>query len=220
MDARCDEWPRRCYVLGCDLAQVNDYTALVAVERTDTPLDLSTIRPVGRDFTTRLAIVGIKRLDRGIAYPDQVPQIAAMLHALPVGWRRTELVVDRTGVGRAVYDIIRRSGIRPLVPVTITAGDSETPDGSGGWRVAKTELVSVISALLHRGDLDIPRDHPLGPLLAQELKSFEVTFTAAGHMTFAAGDGAHDDLVIAAALACWRAVNFDRQRIRSTEFLV
>src|SRR5690349_9142791 len=39
----------------------------------------------------------------------------------------------------------------------------------------------------------------------RELQEFRVDFTAAGHLTFNARSGKHDDLVLALAIAVWRA---------------
>ena len=50
---------------------------------------------------------------------------------------------------------------------------------------------------------------PDAPVLKAELENFRVKISLAGHDTYAAGagdewrQGAHDDLVLAVALACW-----------------
>ena len=41
--------------------------------------------------------------------------------------------------------------------------------------------------------------------LIRELQDFRIEFTAAGHLTFNARSGKHDDLVLALAIAVWRA---------------
>jgi hypothetical protein len=41
--------------------------------------------------------------------------------------------------------------------------------------------------------------------LVRELQDFRVEFTATGHLTFNARSGKHDDLVLALAIAVWRA---------------
>ena len=41
--------------------------------------------------------------------------------------------------------------------------------------------------------------------MVRELQDFRVEFTAAGHLTFNARTGKHDDLVLALAIAVWRA---------------
>lgn len=63
------------------------------------------------------------------------------------------------------------------------------------------ELVSKLQALLHAGQLKIPRAMPEAAVLVRELQDFRVRYTDAGNATFNAREGAHDDLVLALALA-------------------
>jgi hypothetical protein len=46
---------------------------------------------------------------------------------------------------------------------------------------------------------------PEAETLVRELQDFRMEFTAAGHLTFNARSGKHDDLVLALAIAVWRA---------------
>ena len=71
--------------------------------------------------------------------------------------------------------------------------------------VPKLTLVSRLQALLHEGRLKILRELAEAETLVRELQDFRVEFTAAGHLTFNARSGKHDDLVLALAIAVWRA---------------
>jgi len=73
------------------------------------------------------------------------------------------------------------------------------------WSVPKLTLVSGLQALLHEGRLKILRELAEAETLVRELQDFRVEFTAAGHLTFNARSGKHDDLVLALAIAVWRA---------------
>ena len=53
----------------------------------------------------------------------------------------------------------------------------------------------------HEGRLKIPRELAEAETLVRELQDFRVEFTAAGHLTFNARCGKHDDLVLALAIA-------------------
>src|SRR5262249_2715163 len=123
----------------------------------------------------------------------------------PLDDPKTVLVIDETGVGRAVGDIFLQQGMRPE-RVTITAGSEETPaTGFRRWSVAKTVLISKLDAALHTGLLRIaPALREAGPL-AEELKNFTRSITAAGRQTYSARVGMHDDLVLSTALAVWWA---------------
>jgi hypothetical protein len=142
----------------------------------------------------------LERLPLGTTYPAIVAHVSRLLARLPGG---TELVIDYTGVGRPVFDLFMHSGISP-VGVLITAGTAEAHDGII-CSVPKLVLVSRLQALLHEGRLKILKDLPEAETLVRELQDFRVEYTAAGHLTFNARSGKHDDLVLALAIAAWRA---------------
>ncbi|MCF7222756.1 hypothetical protein [Marilutibacter chinensis] len=95
---------------------------------------------------------------------------------------------------------LERPALRLAQGVAITSGREVIPN-SVGWSVPKVELVSKVQALLHSGSLNIRRDLSDAPVLVRELKDFRVKYSDAGNATFNAREGAHDDLVLALALA-------------------
>jgi hypothetical protein len=99
--------------------------------------------------------------------------------------------------------MFRFSGITPT-SVLITSGAAET-GGGPIHGVPKLDLVSRLQALLHEGRLKIHKDLAEADTLVRELQDFRCEFTAAGHLTFNARSGKHDDLVLALAIAVWRA---------------
>jgi len=142
----------------------------------------------------------LERMPLGTSYPAIVAHVGRLLGKLPA---RTELVIDITGVGKPVFEMFTYSGISPA-GVLITAGTSETWHECI-WSVPKLTLVSRLQALLHQGRLKILRELAEAETLVRELQDFRVEFTAAGHLTFNARSGKHDDLVLALAMAVWRA---------------
>lgn len=111
------------------------------------------------------------------------------------------MLVDYTGVGRPVLDMFRERPALRWAEGIVIQGGRETSKIAAGWSVPKAELVSKIQALLHSGHLKIPRSLPDAPVLARELQDFCVRYTDAGNAVFNAREGAHDDLVLALALA-------------------
>jgi hypothetical protein len=142
----------------------------------------------------------LERLPLGTPYPAIVDHVGRLLTKLP---GHPELVIDFTGVGRPVFDMFVYSGIYPI-GVVITGGMTETRDGRT-CSVPKLDLVSRLQALLHEARLKILRELDEAETLVRELQDFRMEFTAAGHMTFNARSGKHDDLVLALAIAVWRA---------------
>jgi hypothetical protein len=141
----------------------------------------------------------LERVPLGTLYPGIVAHVRRLLGKLP----NAALIIDYTGVGRPVFDLFTSAGISP-VGVLITGGAVETHDGPI-YGVPKLTLVSRLQALLHEGRLKIHKELSEAETLVRELQDFRVEFTAAGHLTFNARSGRHDDLVLALAIAVWHA---------------
>jgi hypothetical protein len=142
----------------------------------------------------------LERVPLRTPYPGIVAHVGRLLTKLP---GRPELVIDLTGVGRPIFEMFVYSGITPI-GVNITAGIAETRDGPT-CSVPKLTLVSRLQALLHEGRLKILRELDEAETLVRELQDFRMEYTPAGHLTFNARSGKHDDLVLALAIAVWRA---------------
>jgi hypothetical protein len=133
-----------------------------------------------------------------------VQEVKALLGRPPLPGCR--LVVDATGVGRAVVDLLRQAELPAmLVPITITAGHAAARE-KDGYHVAKKHLAGVLQVLLQQQRLKVSELSEREVLL-REMRAFRVKVVAAtGHETFEAWrERDHDDLVLSVALACWLA---------------
>jgi hypothetical protein len=146
----------------------------------------------------------VRHLDRwrGVSYPATCRRVAA-LYAAPE-LRGTPLVVDATGVGRAVLEALREAlPAVNVIGVTATAGVSVSSRGWGRFGVPKLDLIDAARVLLEQGRLKIAEGMPLAGVLVQELIDYRVKITKAAHETFGAAAGTHDDLLFAMALGAW-----------------
>jgi hypothetical protein len=205
------------YYWGLDLAQSKDYTALALLELvtghrvygasgflTDVWLD--------PDYW-QYNIVGLERLELGMKYPEQVQHVASRIRSLPRAGKGTAkeglaemyFALDRTGVGRAVYDMFVEEQLEP-VAITITGGDKVNPDDAG-YRVPKRDLVSAVKVLQSQRRLKVAPGIVHGELLAKEMQVFKYKLdSATGHDSYGAWrEGQHDDLVLSVACAVWLA---------------
>src|SRR5262249_45317282 len=151
---RMSEAPR--FVVGLDLGQTHDYTALAVVERVAVPGDweLDGMTATRKPKTIlELHLRHAERFERNLPYPAQVQRVAQGL-ALPPYQGHSKLIVDRTGVGRAVFDMFGVGGLKP-VGVTITAGVDAIKASWHDWRVPKRDLVAAIQVPLGEGRLKI-----------------------------------------------------------------
>src|SRR5262249_12436327 len=184
------------YFVGLDLGQSHDSSAVCVVRRLD-----DGPRPI-------FQCGHVERVKLGTPYPNIVSRVLQQLRRPPLAGK-SELVIDFTGVGRPVIDLFVGRGVTP-VGVTITGGDVVTNDGPV-WRVSKLILISRVQALLHSGQLKIHKSLPDAPALVTELQDFRCEVTDNGHWTFNARSGKHDDLILAMAIALWRAYGGDGQ---------
>ena len=197
------------YVVGLDLGQAQDFSALSVVERTVAPDPADPARAV-RHFGVR----ALRRWRLGTPYTEVVEDVRALLAKPPLPG--CPLVIDGTGVGSAVVEMFAKARLTArLVPVTITAGGqlgaAEHTPGKG-WRVSKKDLVGVMQTLVQFERLQIAPGLAEAATLARELKMFRVKVTALGNETFEAWRTRdHDDLVLSVALACWWGQKGDKR---------
>lgn len=192
-------------IMGLDLGQANDYTALTVA------------RPDQAEPPT-YHVGHIERIPLKSRYPDIVRHVAAVAKVLLRPLKNgavpeVTLVVDYTGVGKPVLDMFweaQSGGLIDqdcnIVAVTITGGERVT-QADGAVRVPKRDLVSVIQRVLQEERMRIPEQHPMAPVLTGELTGFRAVINANGHVSYGAGEdwrsAAHDDLVLSLALAIW-----------------
>jgi hypothetical protein len=186
------------FTVGVDLGQAQDYTAVVVVEHQSAWVGGL---PERKHFPELYMARHVERLPLKTTYPAVVDAIKRLMADGQL--KAARLVVDATGVGAPVVDLLRKAGLNPAA-VMITAGGKETRDGLT-YHVPKRDLVGQVQVLLQSGKLKIADGLPLGPKLVQELLAFKVTIDPkTAHDSYAAWrEGDHDDLVLALALACW-----------------
>jgi hypothetical protein len=237
-----DTEPR--FFIGLDLGQAQDYTAIAILEQLGgTPVEPVKAIPPVRMATwpgmrprrindgaassqpqpqaePEKATYHVRHLERvplGTLYPVIVEKVKAMLNEPELKKGSTQLVADATGVGRPIVDMLRAAGLQPLA-VTITGGDTVTTEG-GFTRVPKRDLVGVLQVALQTGRLKFNPGMPEVNTFVQEALSFQVKITTAANDTYGSWrEGAHDDLVLAGALALWQAERTTKWVIRSLAY--
>ncbi len=207
------------YFVGLDLGQKRDFTAMCVVERRLEMLDAKD--PVTWDWVrkTTFHLRHLRRLPLETTYPDVVERVGKLVRS-PSMAGRCELVVDATGVGGAVVDLLRAARLGcDVVPVTITGGDTATQVGRA-WRVPKRDLILGLQVMFEQGEVEIARNIPETEKFVKELMGMQVKISAAGNDQYGSWrDGEHDDLVLAAALGCWRAKKYVRWSLFGTQRL-
>jgi hypothetical protein len=187
------------FYVGLDLGQRRDHTAIAVLEKQEMA------RPYGPSVFYGLLVRYLERAPLGTPYTAVVSRMRRILQEDQIRGRCV-LVVDGTGVGTPVVDGLRAARLGcEICAVTMTGGDREHQAGSM-WNVPKRDLIAGVQMLLERGELKIAADLLEAGSLARELLDMRITMAGNGRVRLGAdGFGQHDDLVIAVALACWRA---------------
>jgi hypothetical protein len=185
--------------IGIDIGQAVDPTAIIVVESYLPEPERTEDRP-----EIQHQIRWIEKVPLGTSYLQVVERITVVAERCVFIGHPT-MVVDATGVGRPVVDMLRKRSKASLRAVTFTGGDKEKKSDAYSSRVPKRDLVTALEVVLQSRRLHVVPDCPLQEDLAAELQSFEVNLNARGHDTYDGASGKHDDLVSALMLALWYA---------------
>jgi hypothetical protein len=129
--------------IGVDLGQAVDHTACTVIETMRPPLQADGSRPERRH---RLRL--ISQIPLGVNYVTQVDQIAKIVESARALGEVT-LVVDCTGVGKGVWDMLgRRMPTVTRKAVVFTSGQNETQPEYNVHRVPKIDLLTAILVTL------------------------------------------------------------------------
>ncbi len=179
-------------IVGLDLGQARDPTALVVLESDDQAWN----------FQCR----HLERFPLNRPYPEYVQKVYDLMHLPEL--RSAALVIDHTGVGRVVMDMFRAVRLKPI-GITITAGINSSHNSTKTeYRVPKRDIAMAGLSLLQGQRLKISRQIPEAGVLVHELLNFRVKVNLSGNDTYEAWrEGDHDDLVLALCCAAWYGVN-------------
>lgn len=172
------------HLVGLDIGQRDDWTALGVVAEED---DRS------------LTLVALERI-RHKPYPEIIGLVAETVAALG----RPTLLVDVTGVGRPVCDLLTGNGV-PHTRVNIHGGNVVTTLDDGTLSVPKRDLVSALVVGFEGKTLRIASGLRHAGTLEDEAAAFRMKLSAKGHDSYSAREGEHDDLLLAVALPVWWA---------------
>jgi hypothetical protein len=182
------------YVVGVDLGQRIDYTAVCVVDRWEADTTVQ----------GRLNVRAVERLPLGETYAEQCDQIQAIVNRLERQWG-VMVVIDATGLGIPVMEIARARLNPTPFGITITSGDSAIKDRLD-WRVPKHHIVGALQVVLQNRGLQIAPAATEAATLVNELKGFTQILNAGGaHYANDPIRAPHDDLVISLALAAYAA---------------
>ncbi len=193
--------PRVTPIVGLDLGQVSDPSALAFINRTIAD------GKAGPMFECSY----LHRWKTGIPYPKIVEDVVKVFETPAfAGKEKPILAIDATGVGRPVADMFRDTKIEAkFVPVVITGGHGIAVEG-GTYHVPKRLLVSNMQVALQNKRFKFAGELPEAATLISEMQNFQLTITEAMNDTYAGRSGTHDDLLLSVAIGVWAGYHFSQ----------
>jgi hypothetical protein len=178
--------------IGLDFGQAQEFTALAVLEQ-------------ATDAVRHYGVRHLKRWPLGTSYPAIIEDTARLVNTLST---RPMIAMDATGVGQPVVRLVRQANLPcALYAITITTSHTVAV-GADGPLVPKKDLVSTMQVLLQSRRLKVATTLPEAPLLVSELAALKAKISTRSDDQLADWrQGAHDDLVLAVALAAWLAEN-------------
>jgi len=120
------------FYVGLDLGQRQDFSALAVVEREERRFEWM---PAPRELSVR----HLERMELGTPYPRVVKRVCEVVRNPKLEYQ-SRLVVDATGVGAPVVDMLRSAGLTAnLTTVTITSGERARGHGER-WHVPRGDF--------------------------------------------------------------------------------
>jgi hypothetical protein len=183
------------HYIGLDLGQASQFTAWAVVERSST-----------YEAEPPYALRHLQRFALGTPFKQIVQDVCCLANQLATKDSFPSLVVDLTGVGRPVLDMIYRAAPKASITAAcLTAGQQASTLEDGTRLVPKIELVSCLQVLLQSRRLRVARNLSAAKVLARELENFRMKPVLAAGDSLAWRENQHDDLVFAVGLASWLA---------------
>ena len=189
------------YVFGLDIGSKRNHTALVTLQKRWNPATVEEIIASANNIYYGewiYTIVQAKRLPLGVPYTEIAHWVKDEIAKVFPPFHKT-LVMDATGVGSAVCDLLREMDIGArMAPVVITGGDAAGRRSSGSSvHLSRTELMTSLRLSVERQQFSILKTCTEAEALRGELKALRMQ-----------GKPEHgqDDLAFSAALTVWWAL--------------
>ena len=199
------------FCLSVDLGSENDYTAFSLIERVEKIQDKNipsfNSRPIRKEpitVTAELHLIHMERVPLKTPYPTIVEKIGFIVNR-PEFVDQIALIVDRTGVGIPVMQMMYQRGLSPI-GISIHGGERVTTS-KDNYGVPKRDLVTALlnAYYMKRFKTKSPAKMPIIKTFRDELAGFQMKINkTTNSVSYEAWlERIHDDLVMSAAMGCW-----------------
>lgn len=190
-------------LVGLDLGQQNDYTVLsyMFVTRPKEALHNKGLKRRNSYIIKAVSVVPLNT-----PYPNIVSWIVNLANTNFSKYNYT-IVVDYTGVGRPIVDMIRQQDIK-VVAVNTTGGHKTTWKTSYEVNVPKKDIVTSLKASLEDNRAKFAEGLPnYHDDIVKEFINFQEKISNSINLQYEGKHGYHDDIVMSIGLAIWYGEN-------------
>jgi hypothetical protein len=184
-------------IISMDPAKLRDWCSICVLD----------MYPSGENKRFEYNLIAMNR-KQGLPYDHpEKPSVASWALEVwknPAFWGNKQppiFILDSTGVGVAVTDIMKAKGMSPKA-IMITAGNAITREGST-IHVSKARMIGKFIGAFDAGKVHINPGMAIWPKVQRELLAFRAELTAQGNARFEAEEGENDDMVMALAQGVW-----------------
>jgi hypothetical protein len=181
--------------MGMDLAQANDRTVITIAKR---------LRRNGFNYYRG---GHFEIMPKNMPFETQCDKLANLINRLQHGGGIVESVtIDYTGIGRPIWEMLRRRKVPGLKGILITGGEAGSGTQKGDiYHVPKIDLITGLQSLVNLNRFIVHPDVPHAKEFENELRNYTVVYSETGRMLMNARSGSHDDIVISTALTAYVA---------------
>lgn len=209
----------REYLLSWDVAQKQDKTALQLWRRTPSIVPGNRI---AEDRVFNYLDLVYQREMEGVPYTEQCRRVQELMNGERMK-NNCDLIIDGTGIGQAVVDIMREHGLEPI-PIVFTSGltmnvkYAEATRRFGGFGktldlrtiaelcVPKVDMIHAAKVLLEQNRIRIATGVANAEEFKKQLLHFKGKVNERGNVSYGNdAEAKHDDWVACFIMACWFA---------------
>lgn len=196
------------HTIGIDLGRDSDHSAIAigSVYKRPSPIQDMLTRTYPMIHT--LEVGHLEQIPKSKEYTQVMDRIGHLVRHLrnqtPFGYTRPsiQIVLDAAGPGSLGTELIRKQNLETgLFPIIITGGEESHELKSGSTSVPRKALLHTLRVLAETGAIRFAQGLRHRDRLIRECSGVKASGTTADH----------DDLVIAVALAAWRATRQCRE---------
>ncbi len=178
-------------IIALDPAQLRDWSALAVVDMQ--------YKTTEKRFEYDLVAMGRKQ---GLPYDQIVDWVIRTLKRPEFNRAQPpEFLLDATGVGVAVRDMLKAKGVRAKA-VTITSGETLSRQGAN-IHLGKARLIGKFLGAFDAGKVHVNPNMPIWPQVEREMLSFRAEMSSQGRVKLEAEPGENDDMLFALAMTVW-----------------